>query len=321
MSREEIIALLGDDWTAFQRLLRESLHSGIDIIDSFNEYVLSRSGKQLRPMLTLLVAGALGGINGDSVRFAALAEILHNATLLHDDVADDGTVRRGEPTIYATSGAQSSVLLGDYWLASVVDLVVDAGSADAIKSCSATLADLARGEMLQMQKAALADTTEEDYLDIIFCKTASLFQTSCRMGAISAGASPQMCEAAAKFGSSLGTAFQIKDDIFDYGDSSAIGKPVGSDLMERKITLPLIGALRGSPEEARIRSVVAAIPEHPEGCAEVRDFVLNGGGIEYAEARLQDFLDEALEALSAFPPSSYRDALESLTHYVSQRSV
>ena len=321
MKREDVITLLGSSWQGFESLVRSTLQSDIKLLDSINSSILVNSGKQLRPMLTLLVAAALGGITGTSVRFAAAAEILHNATLLHDDVADSSPTRRGEPTVYASRGASTAVLLGDYWLSKAVDLIVAAGSTEAIQWCAGTIANLARGEMIQMEKAEMADTTEDDYLRIVYCKTASLFETSCRIGAISAGSSAELKEAATRYGNALGMAFQIKDDIFDYIGPAQIGKPVGIDLMERKITLPLIGALRGSGEEGRIRSLVASISSHPANCEEVRRFVLDGGGIEYATRRLDDYLALALEALEAFPESQHRDALSELARYNSVRTV
>ena len=323
MTRESIISLLGSNWTAFEKTVGRKLHSGIGLLDSVNGSLWGNSGKKLRPMLALLTAGALGGINSDSINYAAACEMLHNATLLHDDVADNSATRRGKPTLASLMGPRSAVLVGDYWLSKAVELVLGTEHQNqAIKLFSHTLSDLAEGEMIQLEKAASADTTEEDYLRIVCCKTASLFETACKAAAIAADASAGLVEAAGQYGTATGIAFQIRDDIFDYGAAPEIGKPVGSDLREGKITMPLLGALRNAPaQEARIRGMVAGIAQNPGAVAEIHDFVLANGGLEYAEERLDAFVDEALGALEAFPESEYKSALEGLARYNAIRTV
>ena len=307
---------MGDSWTGVQEYIRTVLYSDIKLLQNVNTSLLNNSGKQLRPMLALLVAGALGTVNSDSIRFAAASELLHNATLLHDDVVDQSSTRRGMPTVSALLGPTAAVLVGDYWLSKAVEAIVGTRHQnEAIPLYSKTLTDLSEGEMFQMEKAAAADTTEEDYLRIVFCKTASLFQSTCASAALSVDASPELMSAAARYGASTGIAFQIRDDIFDYGGPAAIGKPVGSDLKECKITLPLLGALKNSPREAEIRGLIKQIPENPSVCAQIHDFVIDNGGIEYASSRLNDYINDALQALAAFPPSPQRDALESLARY------
>lgn len=309
--------MLGSDWTAVQERIRAALASDIDMLSSVNGSLLDNSGKQLRPMLGLLVAGALGTVCEDSISFAAASELLHNATLLHDDVVDESATRRGKPTLSALMGPTAAVLVGDYWLSKAVDTIVGTTRQDeVIPLFSRTLSNLSEGEMLQLEKASSADTTEEDYLRIVYCKTASLFEAACAAAAVSVDAPEALREAAARYGAAVGMAFQIKDDIFDYGDPSQIGKPVGSDLRERKITLPLLGALDNAPQQqARIRSLVADIPVHPENCAEVHAFVLQNGGLDYAARRLDDFIGEALCALEAFPPSERKEALAAFARY------
>lgn len=323
MTRDAIISLLGSNWTAFEETVGRKLHSGIGLLDSINESLWSNSGKKLRPMLALLTAGALGGINQDSIQFAAACEVLHNATLLHDDVADKSATRRGKPTLAALMGPGNAVLVGDYWLSKAVELILGTRHQnDAIPLFSRTLSDLAEGEMIQLEKAASADTTEQDYLKIVCCKTASLFETACKTAALSADAPAGLVDAASRFGTATGIAFQIRDDIFDYGDAPQIGKPVGSDLREGKITLPLLGAFRNAPaQEARIREKVAGIAQHPEAETDIHDFVLANGGLEYAASRLEDFVREAIDALDAFPESEYKSALESLARYNAIRTV
>ena len=303
-------------------LIRESLHSDVNLLADTNDRILSNSGKLLRPLIALLVARALGTPSEDSHRFAAATELFHNATLLHDDVADGSTQRRGHPTVAALLGPSAAVLVGDYWLARAVNLVVDAEHCDAgIRLFSRTLTELAEGEMLQLEKAALADTTEADYLRIIHCKTASLFCAAVETAALSVDAGPAAQAAARAFAEAFGTAFQIKDDILDYAGTDALGKPIGVDLKERKITLPLLGALAGSPREEEIRTMVRQIPEHPEHCEEIRRFVLERDGIGYAIRKLGDWVDRAVEALDVFPDGPAKEALTVIARYNVWREV
>ena len=279
-------------------------------LTGLNDGLLANSGKMLRPALCLLTAGACGGINDESRNFAAAVEMLHNSTLLHDDVADESDTRRGTPTVMSLYGAIPAVLLGDFWLSRTVALVVDSPSRDrALPRFAKTLSDLSEGEMLQQEKAFKGDTAEEDYLRIIYCKTASLFELSCACGAGSAGAPQEQRDAASKYGKFLGMAFQIRDDILDYTGSD-LGKPVGMDLKERKITLPLLGALKGASDSSEIRSMLASAGDHPENIAKINAFVNASGGIEYAQAVLRDYVSGAIDALSLFPPSEEKDFLE-----------
>ena len=322
MRREDVITLLGEDWTAFTDQMREHLRSDIPLLENTNEKLLFNSGKQLRPMISLLVSRSCGKVNFESIRFAAATEMLHNATLFHDDVADSSSLRRGKPTLSAMVGPTAAVLIGDFWLSRAVRMIVSMPhQSPVIDLYSKTLSDLAEGEMLQMQKASDADTTEEDYLRIIYYKTASLFETACRVAAISVDASPELQDAAGRYAAALGIAFQIRDDIFDYGQGE-IGKPVGIDLKERKITLPLIGAMNSaSPErQEQIRQMVRQIPEHPEYCDELQQFARSHGGIEYATRRLDDYIEEAVSALALFPESPEKEVLAELARYNAVRN-
>ncbi len=322
MSRQDIIAYLGTDWDRMLALIRESLSSDVGLLGQTNDRILSNSGKLLRPQLSLLVSKALGTPTEDSIRFAAATELFHNATLLHDDVADGSTQRRGRPTVAALLGPSAAVLVGDFWLARAVDLVVEAKHRDAaIRLFSNTLNDLAEGEMLQLEKASSADTTMQDYLRIIHCKTASLFIAAAQTAAVSVDAPAALLDAARAFAEAFGTAFQIKDDILDYAGTDALGKPVGVDLRECKITLPLLGALEGSPREEEIRTMVRQIPEHPEYCDEIRRFVLERDGIARAVGCLGEWVDRAVKALDAFPDGPAREALVEIAHYNVWREV
>lgn len=322
MTRQDIISLLGDDWTCFENMVRERLASDIELLDNLNSGLLDSSGKRLRPMIALLTARALGTCCRDSICFAAATEMIHNATLFHDDVADGSATRRGKPTLVAMMGPEVAVLVGDFWLARAISTINGTvHELEAVHLYSRTISDLAEGEMLQLQKAVAADTGEEDYLRIIFCKTASLFESACRVAAVSVDAPRELMDAATRFGRAFGMAFQIRDDILDYGDPAVLGKPVGQDLRERKITLPLLGALAGSPREAEIRAMVAEIPSKPGNCVLVQDFVRRSGGLEYAAKRLEDFVAEALSALEAFPDCPEKDALAYLARYNSVRAL
>lgn len=327
MDLNEIKSFLGDDWKKVLEKIDEQLGSDIEVLDSTNRQILSHSGKQLRPMLSLLVARACsaGRITEASVCYAAASELLHNATLLHDDVADSSDERRGVPTIRSVMGASVSVLVGDYWLVKAMECILSCHTfldGRVIRLFSRTLSDLAEGEMLQLQKAGSCDTTEEDYRRIIFNKTASLFEVSAVSAAISVNAPAEMEDAVRRYAGSLGLAFQIRDDIFDYAVSSAqIGKPVGVDIMEQKMTLPLLGALRMAGEEtaADIRRKVMEIHSHPEYREEIIGFVRDYGGIGYAMDRLGEYLDEAVTALDVLPETREKLYLIEIADYVGKR--
>ena len=305
------------------KLILDSLESDIELLNRTNRALLDHPGKQLRPILALLVARAIGGrVNDDTLRFAAASELLHNATLLHDDVADGSAERRGRPTVMSLLGSRASVLLGDFWLVRAVARILEASreSNRVIRIFADTLADLAEGEMLQLQKASAGDTQEADYQRIIYNKTASLFVAATLSAAISAQATPVQEEAVRSYAENLGMAFQIKDDIFDYQENASIGKPVGQDLQEQKITLPLLGALQAAPEqEASVRRMVTQIGEHPEYQMEIVAFVKARGGMDYAVARLDEYVDKAIAALDVLPQGEDRQALADLARFVSER--
>lgn len=326
MDKSAVCTYLREDLDRVNDLMSRSLSSDITLLDGTNRSLLGRRGKQLRPIVALLVARVCGkgACNGDTIRFAAASELLHNATLLHDDVADDSPERRGVPTVMSLLGSRAAVLLGDFWLVRTVDCVLDASrdSGRVIRIFAGTLSELAEGEMLQLQKASSADTTEEDYLRIIYGKTASLFVTAALSAAISVGAAPAEEAAVRRYAANLGIAFQIRDDIFDYEEDAAIGKPVGQDLQEQKITLPLLGALRAAPgQEERIRSLVRGMAEHPENRTEIVGFVHSSGGMDYARRRLDEYVEEAVAALDSLPAGRDRDALAAVARFVRERNT
>ena len=326
MDIKGIKELYGPQEARVEALIQATLSSDIALLDQTNRQLRAHPGKMLRPLLALVVASACGGITEDTIRFAAAAELLHNSTLLHDDVVDGATERRGVPTVAKLLNSSAAVLLGDYWLTRTLKVVLSADhDADRVlRIFSSTLGHLAEGELLQMQKAAEGDTTQEDYLRIIYGKTASLFEATALSAAISAGAPEAQVQAVGKYARNLGTAFQIKDDIFDYAaPAEEIGKPVGIDLKEQKITQPLLCALeKVSPEEASaVRSRVTRVADEPSLADGIRAFVYAHAGVEDASAKMEEMVEEALSALDALEDSAEKSYLVSLAHYVTGRSV
>lgn len=327
MDIKSLIEFLGADWHAVKERIRASLKSDIDLLNSTNDSILSHSGKQMRPMLSLLMARACndGVANDVTVAYAAASDLLHNATLLHDDVADGSLKRRGEPTIMSLMGPSVSVLVGDYWLVKAMELILTVadGGSRVMKIFSKTLSDLAEGEMLQLQKAQNGDTTEEDYLRIIYNKTASLFEAACVSAALSVGADEEQIQAAKAYAVALGLAFQIQDDILDYSGTDAVGKPLGADVLEQKITMPLLGALASVPEEEalRVRKMVKDIAGHPEYRDVILTFVRENAGIDYAVSQLDRYVSEAVAALDVLPDSEAKKYLVDLAYYTAKRAM
>ena len=326
MDIKQVKEFVGGDWTAVQESIESALRSDINLLNKTNESILSHSGKQLRPLLALLFARACNGgqITEATVRYAAAAELLHNATLLHDDVADSSETRRGVPTIMSLMGPSVAVLIGDYWLVKALDsILTDAPSDPAVlKIFSRTLSALAEGELLQLQKAQNGDTVEGDYLRIIYNKTASLFEAACLSAALSVGAPKEMEQAAVDYAVALGNAFQIQDDILDYSGTDSVGKPLGVDVLEQKITIPLLGALGNVPEQeqARVRALVNDIVGHPEHRDEIVEFVKTNGGIEYSRVRLEEYVEKAVRALDVLPDSQEKEYLKALAYFTANRN-
>lgn len=327
MNLNEIKDYLDRDWKRTANYIEDSLKSDIDLLDKTNRSILSHSGKQLRPLVALLVARACSPGNTadeDSCRYAAGAELLHNATLLHDDVADDSDQRRGMPTIRSMMGPSVSVLIGDYWLVKAMGLILESrtDTGKVIRLFSSTLSDLAEGEILQLQKARSGDTDENDYIRIIFNKTASLFEAAAVSAAISVKAGEDTIRAVREYAVSLGLAFQIRDDIFDYSPEMDTGKPAGVDILEQKITLPLLGAFRnaGKEKESAIRERIGRISENPgQTREEILSFVRENKGIDYARKVLDSYIGKAVDALKQLPESQDRTYLEELAHFVAER--
>lgn len=326
MDIRSIKEFLGHDWTSVQESIYTSLGSDIELLNVTNRSILAHSGKQMRPMMALLMAKACkggGDVAESAVRYASAAELLHNATLLHDDVADDSDQRRGVPTVRSLMGPSVSVLLGDYWLVKAMELILKDAPSDikVIRIFSKTLSDLAEGEMLQLQKAQKGDTDEADYLRIIYSKTASLFEAACVSAAVSSDASEEYEQAARDYAVSLGLAFQIKDDILDYAGTESVGKPLGVDILEQKMTLPLLGAFANASaqEEEHVRKLIGNIVDHPENREEIVKFVKSHSGLEYAARKLDHYVGQAVKALEVFPHTRERDMLAELAYFTAER--
>ena len=324
---EEIKAYLQPGLGLVNNFINTALQSDIELLDSTNRSLREHPGKMMRPMLALLVAQAAGIATPppeDTYRYAAATELLHNATLLHDDVVDGATERRGLPTVASLLGGSAAVLIGDYWLAKCLRLVLGARrEADRVLRLFAqTIGHLTEGELLQMQKASSADTTQADYMRIIYGKTASLFESAAMSAALSVGAPETTVRAMGDFALNLGLAFQIKDDIFDYEeDASSIGKPVGIDLKEQKITQPLLCALDGADAATQkaIREKVKNIPDHPEYIADVTAFVKECGGVEKAGKVIDSCTEKAISCLEILPESKEKLYLAKLAEFVGRR--
>ena len=327
MDTSAVVTYLGPRWTRTVELMQEALRSDIDLLNRTNGELFSHRGKMLRPMLSLLVSGACsaGDVPDESCRYAAAAELLHNATLLHDDVADQSSLRRGRPTVSSILGPNASVLIGDFWLVKAIEMILDKGvcNDEIIRIFAKTLSDLAEGEMFQLQKAQTVDTSVDDYYRIIYSKTASLFEASCVSAAISVGAPLHLRDAAREYGKNLGMAFQIKDDILDYVSDEALGKPVGSDLKEKKVTMPLLAAFStvSVREEQEMRLALKESDAHPQDLDVLRDFVLRSGGMKKAEQTLDEFVGQAKKALEAFPESHEKEFLMQLSDFTASRTI
>ncbi len=316
-----------EDLDKVNSIMASALSSEISLLDSTNRMLMSRSGKQIRPVLGLLTAKACSGgfTSKDTLNYAAASELLHNATLLHDDVADNSPMRRGEPTIMSLLGGRASVLLGDFWLVKAMDSILAGGNSanKVMRIFASTLSDLAEGELLQLQKADSGDTQETDYYKIIYNKTASLFVASAVSAALSVGASEEKVKAVKEFAKCLGLAFQIRDDIFDYQENASTGKPAGMDLKERKITLPLLGALAqvDAEQASRVRRMVCGIDEHPEYQSQILSFVKSNGGVGYARRRLREYVDKAKIALRQLGSSEDVSMLADIAEFTAEREV
>lgn len=317
----DIQAPIAAEMNRFEQTFKDLMKSDVMLLDQITSYIVRRKGKQIRPMFVFLTAGVCGTINDSTYRGAALIELLHTASLVHDDVVDDSNYRRGFFSINALWKNKIAVLVGDYLLSRGLLLSIENGDVDLLGIGSQAVRDLSEGELLQLEKARRLDIDEKVYYEIIRQKTASLIAACCAMGARSVNASVDMIETARLFGEKIGIAFQIKDDLFDYG-TAEVGKPLGIDIKEKKMTLPLIYALNkaGRSDKRRIINIIKNHSDEPRQVNDVIAFVKNSGGIEYATTAMQQYVQQAKELLYKFPTSTYRNSLEGLIQYTIERS-
>lgn len=305
----------------FEQRFKESLKSDVGLVDLVTRYILRQKGKKIRPLLVLLAANAVSAINDRTYRGAMLVELLHTATLVHDDVVDSADKRRGFWSLNAVFKNKVAVLMGDYLLARGLSIAVDAGDYDFLKIVTGAVKRMSEGELLQIQKTRKLDIDEKTYFKIISDKTASLIETCCHIGALSATDNDDIVKAVTSYGINLGMAFQIKDDILDYqGKSSFTGKPVGGDIKEKKITLPLIYAFANvAPSEVKqIKKLLGSSDNNK--VRTIIDFVKANDGLEKAMQKAQDFVESAKASLSVLNESRNKEALKNLADFVVDRS-
>jgi octaprenyl-diphosphate synthase len=309
------------EFDQFQDIFKESMKSKVGLLDLVTRYIIRQKSKRIRPLLVLLSAKVSGGITERTYRGATLVELLHTATLIHDDVVDNADKRRGFWSINAVFKNKIAVLMGDYLLAKGLMLAVDGGDYDFLGTITNTVKRMSEGELLQIQKTRKLDIDEETYFRIISDKTASLLETCCSIGAISATSNKEYIEAMRVFGDSVGMAFQIRDDILDYeGNISLTGKPIGGDIKEKKITLPLIYSLgKASGSDS---SKIIKIIKNGKGKDQLKtviNFVREHKGIEYSLQKADSFSSRAREALRIFPDSPAKLSLEGLIDFIINR--
>ncbi len=314
---QEIIA---DELKQFESLFKEAVKSNVPLLDRILKYVVKTKGKQLRPMFVLLSARLCGEITAVTYRAASLVELLHTATLVHDDVVDEASERRGFFSVYALWKNKASVLVGDYLLAKGLLLSLENKDFKVLEILSDAVKKMSEGELLQLEKSRLLNITEEDYFSIIRNKTASLLASACAAGAFSASQDEALTEKLRLFGENTGIAFQIKDDLFDYG-SADVGKPTGNDIREKKLTLPLIYTLKTTSAETR-RKLIYIIKNKNKDKSSVQlviDEVKKAGGIQYAEGVMASYKKAAIDLLESFPASEARDALSEMVTFTTER--
>jgi octaprenyl-diphosphate synthase len=318
---KKAIQLIDQDLTKFEEYFSKAVKSNAPLLDRIMQYIVKRKGKQMRPMFVLLSARLGGEITDTTYRAASLVELLHTATLVHDDVVDESPERRGFFSINALWKNKVAVLVGDYLLSKGLLLSLNNNDYKVLQILSEAVRQMSEGELLQIEKARNLNLSEDIYFNIIKGKTASLLSSACAAGASTTFPDSLNIEKMQQFGEKVGMAFQIKDDLFDYSTEN-VGKPTGNDIKEKKLTLPLIYTLNNceSPLRKKIIYIVKNENRNPEKVKFVIDTVKASGGIEYATRKMIAFRDEALTLLHSFPSSDTRDALEDLVRYTTDRA-
>ncbi|MBA6414157.1 polyprenyl synthetase family protein [Parahaliea sp. F7430] len=311
---QQIRASVAEEFEAVNQLIIEQLHSDVSMVENIGHYIVDAGGKRLRPLLSLLCGAALGKCSERHVTFAAIIEFIHTATLLHDDVVDISSLRRGRPTANAEFGNAPSVLVGDFLYTRAFQLMVQLDNMAILRHMADTTNTIAEGEVLQLARAGNPDTSEADYLEVITRKTAVLFAAACYGAAVLSGCSPAEQDSMAEFGLKLGIAFQMIDDVLDYeGNPEAMGKNVGDDLTEGKTTLPLIHVMQQGSDAERELVRQAIINKSSESLNEIVAAVNRCGGTTYTRQQAQHYHDAALAAIAHLPPSPAKEALLAVT--------
>lgn len=318
---DQIKAPIAPFMDEFEIKFKQSMKSNVPLLNKITNYIVKRKGKQIRPMFVFLSAQSVGALNESTYRAASLIELLHTATLVHDDVVDDSNERRGFFSVNALWKNKIAVLIGDFLLSSGLLLSIDNGDFHLLKIVSDAVREMSEGELLQIEKARKLDISEEIYFEIITKKTATLIAACCAAGVASVTDDKNVIQQFKDFGLNTGIAFQIKDDLFDFGDDTSIGKPTGIDIKEKKMTLPLIYALNNSTwlEKRKYINIIKNHNDDPKKVAEVVAFVHEKGGIQYAENIMQQYRTKALSFLNEAPESASKQSLIQLVNYSIER--
>ena len=319
---KEIKSLLKEDFKEFERVFKAAMNTDVALLDVILKYLYKQKGKQMRPMFVMLTAHIIGDIQAATYRAASLIELLHTATLVHDDVVDDANERRGFFSLNALWKNKIAVLSGDFLLSKGLLLSMEHQDYQLLEIVSQATKEMSEGELLQIEKARRLDITEEVYFEIIRKKTASLIASCCAVGAASVGAVPEEVERMRLFGEKVGLAFQIKDDIFDFKKAGDIGKPKGIDIKEQKMTLPLIYMLQKmSPfDKRRVKYTIKRHHNNPQKVKRLIDEVNSSGGIEYAQQKMEILVAEAMELLNGREDTVYLNSLKALVQYAISRT-
>ncbi|MGM0612533.1 MAG: polyprenyl synthetase family protein [Bacteroidota bacterium] len=318
---DEIKKPIAEDFSAFEKEFKGLLKSPVPLLNVVLRYLVRQKGKQMRPLFVFLSAEVCGGITQRSYHAASMIELMHTATLVHDDVVDDSYERRGFFSINALWKNKIAVLTGDFLLSKGLLLALDHKDFDLLQIVSQATREMSEGELLQIERARKLDIDESLYFDIIRKKTASLIASCCAAGAASAGANENLIEKMRLLGEKVGIAFQIKDDLFDYEKTNKTGKPTGADLKEKKLTLPMIYFLERAENKTKKKTIrkIRHHNENPNKVSEIISMVNQSGGIEYARQKMEQLKQEAIEIIHEFPVSDARDSLEKLVIFTTQR--
>ncbi|MGG1921773.1 polyprenyl synthetase family protein [Chryseobacterium sp. NRRL B-14798] len=318
---EEIKRPINDEMKLFEQKFYESMQSKVALLDKVTRFIVTTKGKQMRPMFVFLCAKLVGEVTEKTYRGASMIELIHTATLVHDDVVDESFKRRNFFSINALWKNKIAVLVGDYLLSKSVLLSTDHKDYDLLGVISRTIREMSEGELLQLEKARKLDITEEVYYEIIRQKTATLIAACCEIGVLSNNADEALANKMMDFGTFTGMAFQIKDDLFDYLSSNVIGKPVGIDIKEQKMTLPLIHTLKITSEKDRkyYFDTIKRYNNNPKRVKELIEFVKSSGGLDYAITVMKEFQQKAKDILNEFPDSEARKSLHIMLDYVIER--